>query len=226
MADTWMRLKTRNCPHFRRQIGLFDQATSKRSKSFQVTDDLRLVCIPNALQGGMLGSGQSCLLGRRQEILGEGNEALRGLSQWFSRFVSSPTNVFKAPCTVQGNPLSSLTSPQIGPSLSFFLLPFHPPTSPHHTQSRASSCSVQAVIATPQTSNFALNALNQACRPARRMTNCLPPRGTRCFSLRKTPRHLGLVLGDTHNRPEWKDLLPQGVQTGHHGAELCVSIYG
>lgn len=174
----------------------------------------------------MLGSGQSCLLGRRQEILGEGNEALRGFVTVVFALRLLPNKRFQGPLHSAGHPLSSLMSPQIGPSLSFFLLPFHPPTSPHHTQSRALSCSVQAVIATPQTSNCALNALNQACRPARRMTNCLPPRGTRCSSLRKTPRHLGLVLGDTHNRPEWKDLLPHGVQTGHHGAELCVSIYG
>lgn len=142
------------------------------------------------------------------------------------RASSPPQQTFSRPLAQCRAPPVFMMSPQIGPSLSFFLLPFHPPTSPHHTQSRALSCSVQAVIATPQTSNCALNALNQACRPARRMTSCLPPRGTRCFSLRKTPRHLGLVLGDTHNRPEWKDLLPHGVQTGHHGAELCVSIYG
>lgn len=191
-----MRLKPRNCPHFRRQIG----CSTKQRASGQSRSKSPMICAWSAFQ---MRSRGVCWGLANHVFLGEGNEALRGF-----RASSPPQQTFSRPLAQCRAPPVFIDVPHIGPSLS------------------ALSCSVQAVIATPQASNCALNALNQACRPARRMTNCLPPRGTRCFSLRKTPRHLGLVLGDTHNRPEWKDLLPHGVQTGHHGAELCVSIYG
>lgn len=72
------------------------------------------------------------------------------LSQWFSRFVPPPT-MFQGPLHSAARPLSTDAPNQVGPSLFFALLPFPPtsPKSPHHIQSRASSCSVQAVITSP-----------------------------------------------------------------------------
>lgn len=131
-----MRLKMRNHTHFRRQIEQFDQV-------FKVVSSHRPSALghPNALQGV---SGQSCLLGWCQENLGEGQVRLcAGLSQWFSPF----RQCFKAPCTAQRAPCSSLMRPKVGPSLSFFLLPFPPPTSPSDLEQ--SLISFQPVIATP-----------------------------------------------------------------------------
>lgn len=203
-----MRLKMRNHTHFRRQIEQFDQA-------FEVVSSHRPSALghPNALQGV---SGQSCLLGWCQENLGEGQVRLcAGLSQWFSPF----RQCFKAPCAVQRAPCSSLMPPKVGPSLSIL-----PPSisSSNITIGPGAEPHLFPACHRHPLSNCAANALNQAYIPARRMMHCPPPRGTRPSSLRKGRRTTCLPFGDTPIRAEWKDLLHDGVQTGH----LCVSIYG
>lgn len=161
MADTWMRLIPETARTSDAKLG----CSTKQRASGQSRSKSPMICAWSAFQ---MRSRGVCW-GLANHVFWVGVKRLLERGMRLCGFVTVvfalrllPNKRFQGPLHSAGHPLSSLMSPQIGPSLSFFLLPFHPPTSPHHTQSRASSCSVQAVIATPQTSNCALNALNQA----------------------------------------------------------------
>lgn len=208
--------------HFPRRAEEFDQ----RSKSFQVTDDLRSVCFPNALQGLFWSLANHVFWAGAKRFLERGKCGSAAVCRSGFRASSPPPTMFQGPCTVPRTPCSSLMPPKLGPAFPL-PPPIHSPSNiaigPGAEPHSFSGCHHHSKF------SCAVNALHQARIPARRIVNCLPPRGTRRCSLRKTPRHLGLVFGDielTHIRKEWKDLFYDGVQTGHHGAEPCLSIYG